>query len=67
MTVRTPEQWQRNFNAMIVQRWGEIVLDRATCDWVIDRFADTAICRTHGEVVDGLGSKHFPGNGDEET
>ncbi len=40
-----------------------IVLDRATCDWVIDEQADTAICRTHGEVVDGRASKHFPGKG----
>lgn len=38
-----------------------IVLDRATCDWVIDEQADSAICRTHGEVADGVRSKHFPG------
>lgn len=38
------------------------VLDRETCDWVIDTERDTAICRTHGEVVDGVDSKHFPGN-----
>ena len=42
-------------------RRGRIVLDRETCDWVIDNTADTAICRTHGEVVDGPKSKHFPG------
>lgn len=40
---------------------GPLLLDRATCDWVIDEEADTAICRTHGEVVDGVDSKHFPG------
>jgi hypothetical protein len=38
-----------------------LVLDRATCDWVIDRERDTAICRTHGEVADGRDSPHFPG------
>ena len=43
------------------RRRGTIVLDRATCDWVIDEEADTAICRTHGEVADGVRSKHFPG------
>jgi hypothetical protein len=42
-------------------RRNAIVLDRATCDWVIDEEADTAMCRTHGEIVDGVDSKHFPG------
>lgn len=39
-----------------------IALDRETCDWVIDAEADTAICRTHGEVCDGVRSAHFPGS-----
>ena len=38
-----------------------IILNRWTCDWVIDEQADTAICRTHGEIADGVKSKHFPG------
>ena len=41
---------------------GTIVLDRETCDWVIDEEADSAICRTHGEICDGVDSKHFPGD-----
>lgn len=44
-----------------------IVLNRKTCDWVIDVGRDTAICRTHGEMVDGVDSKHFPGNSRKET
>ncbi len=40
---------------------GRIVLDRETCDWIVDEKADSAICRTHGEVADGVDSKHFPG------
>ena len=43
------------------KRIGAIVLDRKTCDWVIDNTADTAMCRTHGEIADGVKSKHFPG------
>ena len=43
------------------RRIGTMVLDHETCDWVIDHERDTAICRTHGEIVDGRGSKHFPG------
>ncbi len=43
-------------------RRGTIVLDRETCDWVIDEEADSAICRTHGEVADGVDSAYFPGN-----
>ncbi len=42
------------------KRIGTIVLDRETCNWVIDREADTAICRTHGEIWDGPESAHFP-------
>lgn len=41
------------------RRRGRIVLDH-TCDWVIDEKRDTAICRTHGEVMDGTNSEHFP-------
>ncbi len=47
-------------------RRGTIVLDRTTCDWIIDEQDDTAICRTHGEVCDGVNSKHFPGNTSRE-
>lgn len=48
--------------AKLGYRRGTIVLDRKTCKWVIDDEADSAICRTHGEVADGVDSKHFPGD-----
>ena len=40
-----------------------MTLHHKHCDWVINEEADTAICQTHGEVVDGVGSAHFPGKG----
>lgn len=43
------------------KRLGRMVLSRETCDWVIDEEADTAMCRTHGEIWDGVDSAHFPG------
>lgn len=54
---------------MSAERNGPLVfvLDRKTCDWVIDEKRDTAICRTHGEICDGVDSEHFPGNKRRET
>lgn len=56
--LKTDAQWERWANG---RRHVYIVLDRATCDWVVDDQRDTAICRTHGEVADGVDSAHFPG------
>lgn len=50
-------QWQEVHR----RRSHVIVLDRETCDWVIDDERATAICRTHGEICDGIDSPHFPG------
>lgn len=38
-----------------------LVLDRETCDWIIDDESHAAICRTHAEMCDGVDSAHFPG------
>lgn len=46
-------------------RRGKMVLDHLTCRWETDWENDTAICRTHGEVVDGVDSPHFPGADNE--
>lgn len=44
-------------------RRGTMVLDRATCNWVVDEEGHTAMCWTpgHGETIDGVDSAHFPG------
>ena len=47
-------------NPRPVGRRSRIVLDRETCDWVIDPTAHTAMCRTHLETWDGPESAHFP-------
>ncbi len=50
--------------SLTVKNHKRIVLDRETCDWVIDIERDMAACRTrgHGEVCDGVDSERFPGN-----